>query len=73
MLLIQPQLYSTSETIYKDGIEIGELEYIEAQNNYKVTSITGLCTYAGTHETGIRYLVAIHSKRKTETNHPKLF
>lgn len=72
MLFIQPQFFSSSETIIKDGTEIGQIEYMEPEKLYQVTSITGIRTYSNTRETAIRYLIQMYSKVKTK-QHPKLF
>jgi len=73
MLFIQTQIFSTSETIFQDGNEIGELEYMEPENTYQVTSITGIRTYANTRETALKYLTQMYSKLKKQKQHPKLF
>jgi len=73
MLFIQTQIFSTSETIFQDGNEIGELEYMEPENMYQVTSITGIRTYANTRETALKYLIQMYSKLKKQKQQPKLF
>lgn len=73
MLFIQPQIFSSSETIFQNGNEIGELEYMEPEKTFQVTSITGIKTYANTRETAIKYLVQMYSKLKKQKEQPKLF